>query len=255
MSSDATSPTPSPVDNQTSTPSPSPPTTTTTTPATTTSAAATASSSSSSVSVDPLSDAGLKAAKTEGIKSTYYHFSSTPQAEFEKYKPKPIDPATIAAAAASSSSTDPSAGSKSTWNAAGTWEERDLSSWGHKRLKELLKEVHSSSVAITAVEKCNGDCTIVWSRGKKKIGYDLSIAADFEGEHNGVKVVGIVDIPEFADSNGYDVDEVTINIKIKENKEGNTNSEAQTAVKEAMKKQVKTIRAKLEKFLEEFKEQ
>lgn len=230
MSSDASVSTPAAaVDAQASTPTPS-----TTSPA----------------PIDPLSDAGLKAAKTEGIKSSYYHFSSTPQAEFEKYKPKPVDPATV-----STSSADTSAGSKSTWNAAGTWEERDLSAWGQKRLKELLKEVKTSSVAITAVEKCNGDCTIVWSRGKKKIGYDLSIAAEFEGEHNGVKAHGIVDIPEFADSNGYDVDDVTINIKMKEGKDGSNNSEAQAAVKEAMKKQVKTIRAKLEKFLEEFKEQ
>lgn len=62
-----------------------------------------------------------------------------------------------------------------------TGEERDLSKWAHDRLSALLLTVASEdkSVQVTSIKSVSGDATIVFSRGKKKYGYDLSIIAEW----------------------------------------------------------------------------
>lgn len=61
--------------------------------------------------------------------------------------PKRLDPQASGAAAAAS--TPPDARKGSAWNAAGTWEEKDLSTWAQQRLKPRLAELKASVPAST----------------------------------------------------------------------------------------------------------
>jgi len=78
--------------------------------------------------------AGVAAAKKDPnskIGSNYYFFKSTPKDEAAKYAPQPIT--------APAPSTSPDlARQGSAWNAAGTWEDRDMSNWAHERIKSLF---------------------------------------------------------------------------------------------------------------------
>lgn len=172
-----------------------------------------------------------------GIKSSYYHFSSTPAHEAERYKPQLItDPNNMPAvsptpqllstgvagdltappSAATVAAAAPQAIGGSRWNAAGTWEDKDISSWAHPRFKEVLKEVTVPSVSgkITGWEKVTGDCTIIFSRGKKRHGYDIAAIANFTAKvGDGKEIKGQIEFPEIADSVADEPWQVLISIK------------------------------------------
>ncbi|CBK20884.2 uncharacterized protein [Blastocystis hominis] len=74
----------------------------------------------------------------------------------------------------------PSTGvTSSAWNKAGTWEEMDLSKWAMKRIPEILKaaefEQKGYSIRIADVEKCDGQATYVFVKGKKRPGFDITL--------------------------------------------------------------------------------
>lgn len=195
-------------------------------------AAATAASASAATDSDdePASTAEtvhvLKANKGTGIKSSYYHFASTPAHEAERYKPQLITdpnnlpatsppPVLLSTGASPSSLTAPPSASTvaaaapqaiggSRWNAAGTWEDSDISVWAHGHFKNLISAVEVPSVQgkITGIERINGDCTIIFSRGKKKHGYDISCLANFTARVSaaGSEIKGTLEFPEIADS-------------------------------------------------------
>jgi len=84
------------------------------------------------------------------------------------YKPKPIETPTDA-------KSPPTVGGPSPWNSAGTtWEDRDLTAWAQERLRERLSQLSvptftNGSLKVTAVSKVDGEATIVFTRGKKKM--------------------------------------------------------------------------------------
>ncbi|XP_024399262.1 uncharacterized protein [Physcomitrium patens] len=68
----------------------------------------------------------------------------------------------------------------STWNQAGTWEEKVLSSWAWNRVKELLPtvepvEFEGGTARVVEVTTCSGDASLITVRQKKKVGYTLEI--------------------------------------------------------------------------------
>ena len=146
-------------------------------------------------------------------RSSYYFFKSTPAHEAHKYMPTLLTPSASADALPSSSSSaalpqpvaaspspspEPSGGSR--WNAAGTWEEKDLSSWAQQRLTALLSfpaSASSSSSLSVTVTGVTGDATLVFTRGKKRVGYDLSITAEWKAKagSNGEEMKGGLELP------------------------------------------------------------
>jgi len=140
--------------------------------------------------------AGSSSAKKDKLGSSYYYFKSTPKEEAAKYAPKPIDPATQAKAAQPDLARQGSA-----WNTAGTWEDRDMSSWAHERIKSLFKDFELTlglpdcKATINSVSKVDGEASIVFTRGKRKVGYELSFTAEYTGEHKSTAVSGTIECP------------------------------------------------------------
>lgn len=216
----------------------------------------------------------LKTNKSTGIKSSYYHFSSTPAEEAARYAPQLIsDPANppstspqplllstgiagnITAPPASSTvaAAAPQAVGGSRWNAAGTWEDRDISSWGHNHLKQLLVgfEVAEVKGKITGFERVSGDCTIIFSRGRKKTGYDISALANFSAKVGDQAIKGSLEFPEIADSCADEPWQVLVTIK----DQNADNKAAGEQVYDAFKKAVPDIRKKIDQWVEELKKQ
>uniref|UniRef100_K3WL21 Activator of Hsp90 ATPase AHSA1-like N-terminal domain-containing protein n=1 Tax=Globisporangium ultimum (strain ATCC 200006 / CBS 805.95 / DAOM BR144) TaxID=431595 RepID=K3WL21_GLOUD len=119
----------------------------------------------------------------------------------------------------------------SVWNSAGTWEEKDKSEWARARLKERILDsfsfvdgAHKVSIKANSIVKCDGEAKvlsfimsnlmlqIVFSRGKKRCGYDISLKfewtstrADGEEDPEGAdEVTGHVEVHDFDDTSGED---------------------------------------------------
>jgi activator of HSP90 ATPase len=129
--------------------------------------------------------------------SSYYYFRSTPQEQAEQYKPKPVH--------TQHNDGDALANGASPWNAAGTWEERDVSTWAEQRIKQLIGSYQFPSledggcVKIKSVKKVEGRASVIYVRGKKKVGYEFRVEVDWEGEN----ASGSIELPDLSD---YDTD-------------------------------------------------
>uniref|UniRef100_A0A7N0U061 Activator of Hsp90 ATPase AHSA1-like N-terminal domain-containing protein n=1 Tax=Kalanchoe fedtschenkoi TaxID=63787 RepID=A0A7N0U061_KALFE len=95
----------------------------------------------------------------------------------------------------------------SSWNKAGTWEEKNLNKWANDRLKELLISLGSleftdGRAEISEVSRCVGDAYLVTVRNKKLVGYtfelSLKVTGDWtvNGEQKSLK--GHIDVAEFS---------------------------------------------------------
>ncbi|KAG2493273.1 hypothetical protein HYH03_008410 [Edaphochlamys debaryana] len=71
----------------------------------------------------------------------------------------------------------------SAWNAAGTFEERNATSWAKDRLKGLLGglELAGGEVTVTDVNSVEGEANIFLVRGKKRSGFDLEMQLAWKG--------------------------------------------------------------------------
>jgi len=121
--------------------------------------------------------------------SSYYHFSSTPAEQARKFDAKVVsDPNEVKWQTAKGASS---------WNPGNTVEDRDFSSQAQEMLKDMLKNYQlADNITITNVKKTNGDLTVISSRGKIKCVYDLSFESEWEGEIDGNKVKGKLDIQD-----------------------------------------------------------
>ena len=100
--------------------------------------------------------------------------------------------------------------SGSRWNAAGTWEEKDLSGWAASRITALLSFQHSGlDVSCT---KVTGDATLVFTRGKKRVGYDLAIVCEWSGGSGSELVKGGLELPS-VDQTSVDDFELVVTVK------------------------------------------
>lgn len=105
-------------------------------------------------------------------KSNYYLFGTTAPDQAKAYVPQKIDPADAKQPAATTAGI-------SSWNSSGTtWEDRDVSEWAKKELTATLAKCSSDyEVTVTSVE---GDASIVYTRGKPRIGFELTIKGSFK---------------------------------------------------------------------------
>lgn len=154
--------------------------------------------------------------------------------------PRPISTPSPSALSTSSTATTPNAApssssssspqpitsasvSASAWNAAGTFEEKDVSSWAQGRVRALLLAVTcesgksgvklpgssssgsgSCSVRITSCT-VSGDCTVASSRGKTRYLYDLSAEMQWELTLDAFKAVGGLTVSDISADLGYEM--------------------------------------------------
>lgn len=200
------------------------------------------SSSSSSASSSSSGAAGSAADA-----SAYYHFKSTPAEEAKKYAPKKVE-------AAAAAPKKPVAAGVSSWNSAGTWEERNLSKWACSRLAEVLREADlrapsydGGEAAVTASSwSVSGDASMVYVRGKKRYGYELKVKATYKGTHCGEEASGKIDIPSLDVVEGDDFD---INFA------SDKKTDAGAAVRRAVKKLEPRLRKLVAEWVAELKQQ
>ncbi|KAG2450472.1 hypothetical protein HYH02_004973 [Chlamydomonas schloesseri] len=66
----------------------------------------------------------------------------------------------------------------SAWNAAGTFEERNATSWAKARVGELVRGLEglaSGDVTVVDLNSCEGEANIFLVRGKKRCGFDFEL--------------------------------------------------------------------------------
>ena len=121
----------------------------------------------------------------------------------------------------------------SSWNKAGTWEERSHTDWARARAEALLVGKRfpvgaAAHAAITAVKTFKGDATVVMVRGKPRPGFDFNVALTWEAtgwtteegegeEAKGPAVKGSVKIPE-ASKDTVEDDEVDFEVVVEDRK-------------------------------------
>ncbi|CEO98884.1 hypothetical protein PBRA_006999 [Plasmodiophora brassicae] len=152
-------------------------------------------------------------AATASQPSSYYFFKSTPQEQAAKFAPQRVDAKQAAAPEAPSDGT-------SVWNRGNTWEERDLTRWATDTIKELLSAVPieaagEDSIQISSVDTPKCHASIVFVRGKKRHGFDLSVEVKWAGQLGGKKVNGKIEFSEVADD--CDDDDFPVSVSASEN--------------------------------------
>jgi len=206
------------------------------------SAASSSASSSSSSNASPRPPEMKSKTQT----SSYYYFSSTDPELAKKYAPVPINPDLVNEPPQSL----PAVGDKSVskWNAGGTYEERDVSAWARARLAELLGEASvpefADGSALIAPWKVTGEATAVFTRGKKRVGYELNAKSTFSGSFQSKSVTGNIEIPSLDNSCGFNPD-----FKINVTTAGS--SEQDEVVRRAVNKIQDAIRQQVDAFLKE----
>ena len=78
--------------------------------------------------------------------------------------------------------------SVSSWNQAGTWEEKNLTQWGYKALKNIIYKHNKNfinmnniiNISFKSVKTLSGEVYITHTRGKKLYLYDLTMDISFE---------------------------------------------------------------------------
>lgn len=169
-------------------------------------------------------------AKKQGTPGAYYHFKSTPKDQAAAFKPKLLSeaqtttPRAILTSRPAAKAPTQISAAPSAWNTGGTWEERNLTPFTHARIKECMAKVFmpfvSGALNVEAKEwKIDGDASLVLVRGKKRLGYELNMSAEFKGTFQDMKVEGkirvpSVDLQESKDSDfevQYDIKEPKLN--------------------------------------------
>ena len=115
----------------------------------------------------------------------------------------------------------------SSWNKAGTWEERGHTAWAKSRVESLVVGHRvavpgGGAAVIKSVKTFNGDATVVMVRGKPRHGFDFDITltweCSFEDDEEGVDPVrGTVHVPE-ASRDTVEDDEVEYAVAVENRK-------------------------------------
>lgn len=88
----------------------------------------------------------------------------------------------------------------SAWNAAGTFEERNLTAWAQDRVRQLLTDAEGSSeggvvARVTEIVSCTGDACQWVVRGKRRAGFELAIDFKWAASVEGTDVSGTAKLP------------------------------------------------------------
>lgn len=118
----------------------------------------------------------------------------------------------------------------STWNQAGTWEEKNLTKWGLDRIRKLLTKYeksyrnmnHDVCIRFTNVKALSGEIYITHTRGKKLYLYDITMDVSFkiiitsingDGFKHDTIVTGDIKVTDFSpDDEIFEVSQVCVDV-------------------------------------------
>eukprot|EP00039_Didymoeca_costata_P001597 m.53611 g.53611 ORF g.53611 m.53611 type:complete len:162 (+) comp10874_c0_seq2:121-606(+) len=109
--------------------------------------------------------------------------------------------------------------STSTWNKAGTWEERDCSQWAKDVLTTKLGAItcdhNEHTVKVSSVKSVTGNANILHARGKNRIGLEISFELSWEAvKADGKSADGTIKVTEMDET---DVDDMDLQVIVKNN--------------------------------------
>lgn len=147
----------------------------------------------------------------KAVKLPYFHRTLSPEdtALIGDITPKPISSSTTAtAASAAANPAGRTALEGSAWNAAQTWEERDCTSWGKNKLREVFASSSSASGDVSFVEasKVEGNASITHVRGRARFMYDWNFTVEVSVLHDGRTYEANADITEAINDSLEDMD-------------------------------------------------
>ncbi|KAK8820694.1 Hsp90-like protein [Blastocystis sp. ATCC 50177/Nand II] len=137
----------------------------------------------------------------------------------------------------------------SAWNKAGTWEECDFSKWAQSRIPEIFKTGHISKnnyeITFPSVEKCDGQATYVFVKGKKRPGFDFSLRIKWKATCDSEEddATGTVCIDDFSDTSDGDYE-----WSFKSNKSDENHLKAKSAVQASKGEIIKLLDAWINEF-------
>merc|ERR1712176_1094650 len=161
-----------------------------------------------------------------GKKTSYFHneLDEKSRALIGDIAPKKIENSNADAATAAKKSA--SKQGTSVWNTGGTWEEKDVSDWANKSLKELIHqasyELPMSSpapgavVTVSDVSKLEGHASVAVVRGKMRFIYEYSCSLDWKLDKtdDDLNCEGSLTIPDIdgtiAIGEGYEIHDFSI---------------------------------------------
>mmetsp|Transcript_43963 Transcript_43963/g.78527 ORF Transcript_43963/g.78527 Transcript_43963/m.78527 type:complete len:214 (-) Transcript_43963:292-933(-) len=155
-------------------------------------------------------------------------------------------------------------GSGSLWNAAQTFEERDLTKWAKDAISSYLCEVKCEAnggevkMQVTGVESSEGDASVCVVRGKKRAGFDFKLKLKWSAqvkradEEEAVEVTGSLRVPNFAADELGDLEMEDVKLQGKD-EEGSRagRSAAREAVRKHMLPHIEKACEKFYKALQE----
>ena len=112
----------------------------------------------------------------------------------------------------------------SAWNQAGTWEEKDVSTWATETLKEKVlattfafpdsSPAPGALVTVRKVSKLDGHASFAIARGKKKYIYEYSLSLEWQLTHDYLDCNGHLNIPDIDGTvdlgDGYEMEGFTV---------------------------------------------
>lgn len=149
-------------------------------------------------------------------------------------------------------------GRPSVWNQAGTWEEKDTTSWCTDRLRERLLETKFSmqanslerySAVINKVESLTGDASVATTGGKKRYIFDYHVKLKFEIRDADVDEVlgdGAIHVPDICSTSH---DELEVNFNGWKKRPASAHQTSATECQEAL---LSEIRASVKRWVEDF---
>ena len=161
-----------------------------------------------------------------GKKTSFFHNELSEEAKqlIGDIAPKKLDPSNTTSAtglsstAASLGTDGTNTTTTSAWNQAGTWEEKNVTTWASSTLESNLLQCQyilpvsspapNAIVTVTKVIITNGNASVASVRGKKRYMYEYSITVHWKFQHDTVSAEGTLEFPDIDGTcslgDGYD---------------------------------------------------
>jgi len=175
-------------------------------------------------------------------------------------RPQKLDSAPQLLSSSSGEGTDGTKqkGRPSVWNQAGTWEEKNTTTWCTDRLKERLletkinvqaKSLERYSAVVSKVDDLTGDASVATTNGKKRYIFDFHLKLKFEVRDADVDeklAEGSLHIPDLCSTHH---EELEVNFTGWKEKPGSGHQENATECQLAL---ISEIRAKVKQWVDDF---
>eukprot|EP00927_Polykrikos_kofoidii_P073900 TRINITY_DN69912_c0_g1_i1.p1 TRINITY_DN69912_c0_g1~~TRINITY_DN69912_c0_g1_i1.p1 ORF type:complete len:460 (-),score=98.59 TRINITY_DN69912_c0_g1_i1:86-1426(-) len=144
----------------------------------------------------------------EDVGEYYNHRKWQPQEEKKDFVPKKVDAPVDSKAPQSASS----------WNAAGTWEEKNMLPWWIEklqRLKTIALDSFAGRLTVESLQEIAGEAQIVHIRGTPRFLFDLRLSLEFQCKfpRSSRAYSGQVSVPEFSNEVAASNKEFQVEVK------------------------------------------